>query len=767
MPYQIFNSRITLSFRDKYYEMKYNQEITATRKKYNILTSVFLTCISIAFTIPMILEYSNLKEQLNSRYSAMLCYISTGLVFILTTSCIFIKNHSFQKWLTYLNYVAIFFVFSNLRYYCLYVLKTDIFIYTLLFIIEMKFRLMLFVVGLIDFVPGVYLQLIQVVFNISIFSPILPQALFFRFSIYAFLMMLMNLMSYFFACERKRSFYWNLSLKIKNSWYESIIDNMNSGFISIKDKEIQYHNQTLLGFLKKPSSSNEVALTNNEGFGLVNKININELFDNILFENRKIDAFHQIESILNERYKEVGDNFIFLGNKDIEVTPTSFINLEVFGRCYSSSHDKIDRHEFIFNDITRSKQIEQYNAEIKYKTLFLSKIAHEFKNPLICISELVEQVHDNMVANKFIKLDNNNVDILKQIKSLSSYLIILVKDMDYFSQKSTGLIEKKKIELDRISLSDIIRFCNDIVNALIQKSHKQANITFQVIEDKNLPPYITSDDIKLKQILINLLSNAVKYTYHGLISLKITLEQTYLRFQVEDTGKGISDMQMDKIFIPFSNEFDKLNKVSSGLGLSIVKELLEILGSKIEFSSTLGKGSSFWFSLELDDNDLNYNYISDSTIKGTHFNDLPIKARLERNSNLEAKYNIIVVDDDIVIRQAAIRLLQKSFKEKSLSVRLFEASDGIECLNMYYNLVKEGKTISFILSDETMIYMNGSYASQILDNISSHKNIVHVPFYILTAYENLDLGPYKEAINGIFSKPLRKQYIDELLNNFK
>jgi signal transduction histidine kinase/CheY-like chemotaxis protein len=765
MPYQMFNSRITLSFRDKYYDTKYNQEIIASRKKYNILTTIFLTCISITFTVPMIIEYPNLKEQLTSHYSALLCYISTCLVLVLTIICIIIRNHSFQKWLTYLNYIAIFFVFSTLRYYCLYLLKTDIFIYTLLFIIEMKFRLVLFVVGLVDFVPGVYLQLIQVVFNISIFSPILPQALYFRFSIYAFLMMLMNVMSYFFARERKRSFYWNLSLKIKNSWYESIIDNMNSGFISIKDKEIQYYNQTLLGFLKKPTSD-EVVLTNNEGFGLVNKVNINELFDNILFENKKINAFHQMESILNEKYKEVEDYFIFLGNKDIEVTPTSFINLEVFGRCYSSSHDKIDRHEFIFNDITRSKQIEQYNAEIKYRTLFLSKIAHEFKNPLICISELVEQVYDNMVANKFIKLDSNSVDILKQIKSLSSYLIILVKDMDYFSQKSTGLIEKKKIELDRISLSDIIKFCNDIVNALIQKSHKQANIGFQVIEDKNLPPYITTDDIKLKQILINLLSNAVKYTYHGMISLKITLEQTYLKFQVEDTGKGISDMQMDKIFIPFSNEFDKLNKVSSGLGLSIVKELLEILGSKIEFSSTLGKGSSFWFSLELDDNDLNYNYISDSTIKGTHFNDLPIKARLERSS-LEAKYNIIIVDDDIVIRQAAIRLLQKSFKEKSLSVRLLEASDGIECLNMYYTLVKEGKTISFILSDETMIYMNGSYASQILDNISSHKNIVHVPFYILTAYENLDLGPCKEAIDGIFTKPLRKQYIDELLNNIK
>jgi hypothetical protein len=104
---------------------------------------------------------------------------------------------------------------------------------------------------------------------------------------------------------------------------------------------------------------------------------------------------------------------------------------------------------------------------------------------------------------------------------------------------------------------------------------------------------------------------------------------------------------------------------------------------------------------------------------------------------------------------------------KTLSVKILEASDGIECLNIYYNHVKDGRAITFILSDETMIYMNGSYASQILAHISSHKNMSHTPFYILSAYENLALGSGKEAIDGIFSKPLRKQYIDELLNYFK
>jgi nitrogen-specific signal transduction histidine kinase len=438
----------------------------------------------------------------------------------------------------------------------------------------------------------------------------------------------------------------------------------------------------------------------------------------------------------------------------------------VFGRYY----EKNQIYEFIFNDITRSKQIEQKNAEFKYKTLFLSKIAHEFKNPLLCISELVEQVSDNLVNNKHIATENNNSEILKRIKSMSNYLIILVKDMDFFSQKNTETIQKN-FKLDKVNLNDIINFCSDIVDALIQKSHKQASINFHIVKDNYLPTFITGDEIRLKQVLINLLSNAVKYTFSGDIYLKVTLEDKHLKFQVDDTGKGISATRREKLFTPFSNEFDKLNKISSGLGLSIVKELIEIMGSKIEYTSTMSKGSSFWFSLELDESDLDSSYISDTTVRATHFNELPIQNRLNSIRSTEGSStnsidsnntnNIIVVDDDSVIRQATIRLLNKTFKEKNLKVEILEASDGIECLNTYYNFLKDGRSISFILSDETMIYMNGTHVSKILSNICNHKNLPHVPFYLLSAYENLWLGSVNETVDGIFTKPLRKQYIDE------
>jgi signal transduction histidine kinase len=761
----MFSSMVSLRFNDQYYENKFNEDKYIFHKKYNIILSVIITCISTCISICMILFFDKLKEKFSDYYSAIYSFISTILSLIVTLLCIFIKSNRIQEWLTNMNYITVLFTFACMKFFFVWILNIDMLLYALIYIIEMGFRFSWFELGLIDFVPGVYLQVITIVLNFGINSVLIPFSLYYRFSIYTCILVFTSGLSYFFIKEQRKSFYYNMSLKLKNEWYESIIDNMNSGFISIKDTEVQYCNKILYGFVKKSVITND---NNAMGeYGSFVNLDINDLFDNIIFENNKINAFEQIANILNSKHNEVGDNFVFLGTKDVEVSPSCFINLEVFGRCYSSNHNVIDRYEFIFNDITRSKQIEQKNAEFKYKTLFLSKIAHEFKNPLLCISELVDQVNDNLNSNNVIKTESKTLDILKQIKAMSHYLIILVKDMDYFSQKNSEQKIEKKIELDKVNLKDIVKFCTDIVQALIKKSNKEMKIDFQVIKEKTLPTFITTDEIKLKQVLINILSNAVKYTYHGYIHLRITLDERNLKFKIDDTGKGISDSQKDNLFTPFSNEFDKLNKISSGLGLSIVKELLEIMGSKIEFTSSLSKGSSFWFSLQLYEIDLDVSSISDTTLNGTHFNEQPILTRLNSHSiTPESKHYIIVIDDEIVIRQATTRLLYKTFKEKNLSVSILEASDGIECLSLYYNYIKEGKAISFILSDETMAYMNGSYTAQVLDTLSKTKNLLHVPFYILSAYENLSIGS-ADYIDCFFTKPLRKQHIEEIFKQFK
>jgi signal transduction histidine kinase/CheY-like chemotaxis protein len=767
MPKCIFNSRITLKFKDKYYERKYSEVINTYLKTYNLILSTVLTIMSLIISIIMLFEFSSLKENFNSFYSIIACLTSLGLNIFINLLCLFMNNIKLQEWITNVNYTMILFVFTAYRFYFVYVLKIDFMIYILLFIIEMLFRMSWFFLGLIDFVQGVYLQIICIVMNFGFYCVSIPSKFNFRISVFTFVWILTSVMSYFYIRESKRSFYYNLSLRLKNQWYESIIDNMNSGFISIKNNKIQYYNKTLSGFMNRNAlnSNTEAIELNKETFDL------NELFENVnISEEMKVNKYEEVVELVRDQYNVNGENFVFIGTKDVKISESCYINLEIFGRCCSSNHFKIDRYEFIFNDISRPKQIEQKSAELKYKTLFLSKVAHEFKNPLLCICELVDQVNEELFGNDPIAQCRDGIrDVLTQIKSMSNYLIILVKDMDFFSQKNSGAIEKR-IQFDKVNLSDILKFCKDIVLALIKKSHKQQNVSFQVIKDKYLPSAITTDEIKLKQILINLLSNAVKYTYNGAIHLKITMNENNIKFQVNDTGKGISDNQREKLFTPFSNEFDKLNKVSSGLGLSIVKELVELLGSKIEFESAVSKGSSFWFSLRVDENDLNISYISDATVTGTHFNTLPITKRFLSNSAVGGAggdYNIIVADDEVTIRQSTIRLLSRTLKKKNINANILEASDGIECLYHYYINNREGKNINCIISDETMAYMNGSTLSQLLNNLSKDKNLTLPSFYILTAYENLSLGNAIGAINDVFTKPLRKQHIEEILNALK
>jgi hypothetical protein len=313
MFYKIFRSNITLHFCDKYYETKFIEEQYTIRKKFNIIYSLVLTIISIIISICLILGFDELSLQFSNYYSAIMCFTTTILNIILALLCILIKNNKFQEWLSYLNYMSIYLTLSHLRFYFVWILNIDMLFYSLTFIIEMIFRLVWFVFGLIDFVPGVYLQVLTVVLNFALFAVAIPIKYHFRFSIYTCILILTSGLSYFFIKEQKRSFFYNLFLKLKNQWYESIIDNMNSGFVSIKDNKIQHCNKTLLSYVKKPLAGGEENRTSD-----INKlltVNMTELFGNIYNENGKIDDFEGIVGILNDRYNEVGQTFTFLGIK--------------------------------------------------------------------------------------------------------------------------------------------------------------------------------------------------------------------------------------------------------------------------------------------------------------------------------------------------------------------------------------------------------------------------------------------------------------------
>jgi signal transduction histidine kinase len=289
---------------------------------------------------------------------------------------------------------------------------------------------------------------------------------------------------------------------------------------------------------------------------------------------------------------------MLLGEKTVSDESSSQI-YEIYCRQLFT---EVDGKEFTFviNDISKTRQKEQLNAEMRYKSLFFSKISHEFKNPLICISELVQQLevsHDEKLKKQ----------IISHTKGLSSFLMILIKDLNFFSQNINQNIQK--FEVSRVDIDELFKFCEIIGQTLISKLNISDSLKL-IIENETKIKSFLSDEGKLKQILINFISNAIKFTFSGEVFLRCKLfkenSTETLQFSVKDTGVGIKDEDIAKMFKPFSKNQIICNESGSGLGLYIVKGILENLGGKLDFFTKYGEGSIFSILLPFNVNRFNF-----------------------------------------------------------------------------------------------------------------------------------------------------------------
>src|SRR5690606_29820822 len=142
------------------------------------------------------------------------------------------------------------------------------------------------------------------------------------------------------------------------------------------------------------------------------------------------------------------------------------------------------------------------------------------------------------------------------IKSLSNFLLVLVKDLNYFSESN---IERGNLILDlkETNIMDVIRFCKEIAESLLKKSNKIGAIDFSVHLDEEVPRIVITDEWRLKQILINLLSNAIKFTICGEISLIVTKIEEKIKFLIKDTGLGMKPETQANLFKPFKKDRGK------------------------------------------------------------------------------------------------------------------------------------------------------------------------------------------------------------------
>ena len=245
-------------------------------------------------------------------------------------------------------------------------------------------------------------------------------------------------------------------------------------------------------------------------------------------------------------------------------------------------------------ELTRHKEEleilrEQQNQISLTKEDFFRSMSHDLRTPLNSISGFTEILSET-------KLDNNQKDLVKIIKSSIEILISIVNDILDFSKIESGNL---KLE-DRVF--NLKKFLKRIFKIFRIKAQEK-NLDFEVKIGENIPTYILGDELRLKQILMNLLGNAVKFTEKGNIKLGVEIinqsqEEVELKFSVQDTGIGILEKNLDLIFEKF-HQVEGNTRVygGTGIGLSIVNKLVELQHGKINVKSELGKGSEFNVSI--------------------------------------------------------------------------------------------------------------------------------------------------------------------------
>lgn len=403
--------------------------------------------------------------------------------------------------------------------------------------------------------------------------------------------------------------------------------------------------------------------------------------------------------------------------------------IEIFGTMQDITEYK--RLEFAFKN-------EQEKAEdaSKTKSRFLANMSHEIRTPLNGIIGMTNILrHEIDEPDLRVYLDN--------IKYSSDYLKNVIGEILDFSK-----IESNKIVIEHKPF-DIDIMLSNIEQILTQKC-KSKNLRFEVEKDLDLPRYLKGDYIRIQQILLNLLGNAVKFTKIGSVSLSIkVLEKSEKRFkllfEVNDTGIGISKEKQRLIF----DAYEQINSAEeyggTGLGLPIAKSLLESMNSDLKLESSLGKGSKFYFEIELEKAEI---------VESERLDNL-------ENYDIDQSYQlrILVAEDDAINRVYVEKLLGDYLKH-----RIISSSDGKEAVEKYE---KYGAEV--ILIDSRMPVKNGREAIREIREFEKNHEIDSALIIAMSADASKDtVDELKECGADFFvTKPLNEGQIIKVLNEIK
>ena len=391
------------------------------------------------------------------------------------------------------------------------------------------------------------------------------------------------------------------------------------------------------------------------------------------------------------------------------------------------------------DELVRAKQVAEEAS--KAKSDFLASMSHEIRTPINAILGM-----DEMILREYD--DPSLRQYAMNIRNAGNTLLSIINDILDFSKIESGKMELVPVEYD---LSLVIY---DLVSMMKPRAEKKG-LSFVVNSNSNIPRGLYGDNIRIKQCILNLLTNAVKYTESGTVIAVFDFENTLdgfidLKFAVKDTGIGIKPEDMEKMFSPFERVdlVRNRNIEGTGLGISIVKQLLALMGSQLEVKSIYGKGSEFSFTVrqEVRDSapmgDYEKSYIH--SVESSH---------TYREQFTAPSAHILIVDDIEMNLTVASGLLKNTE---------IDIDTAISAKNALVLTEKHSYDVIFI--DDRMPGMGGIEMLKELRSRSGNPNCV-TPCIVLTA--NAIAGAreqyMKEGFEDYLSKPIDAAELEKTL----
>lgn len=394
--------------------------------------------------------------------------------------------------------------------------------------------------------------------------------------------------------------------------------------------------------------------------------------------------------------------------------------------------------------------IESETANIA-KSEFLANMSHEIRTPLNGITGMVSLLLDTGLTPK----QHEYADTLRQ--SADILLDIINKVLEYTS-----------LETNRVKASTVTFNLRDLLLRIIEVIKLKAQdkkLRFGSRISHDIPEHITCDEEYLRQILVNLGNNAIKFTPKGSIyftaatASERTSRNHLLYFSFQDTGIGISEEMQGSIFKEFTQADSSFTRKygGMGLGLTISKRLVDLMGGEIGLRSKPEKGSEFWFTIPFSDHE---NHPLSSTVKthtGLPFSPDKTEKPRAHVSNAEAEPAILVVEDNLINQRVVIALLNKMGYSADI------ANNGAEAIKAL-----ELKDYELILMDIQMPEMDGLEATRIIRSSSLDRVDPCIPIVAMTAHtlqEDRDMC-FKAGMNDFISKPLSSETLSAPLQRW-